>query len=311
MNSYAFHINLYDVAFFGMLFVSFTFIVLLWFTKKVSQRANRLLATAVAVVTLPIARILAIDVRLDVYIHSWSLLPLHFSLAFGPLIFFYVLKITQPENRFRATDMLHFSPLILELSAHLFAIIESKRTGVPTYDTLTFQRLDPILQLLVFVSVGIYLLYSYKLINRYYRRMKFYGGDRYHQGLRWLHNILTGISMLWISGVFFSGMDYFYYHRTLSIHAYYPIYLLLGFGAIWIAALVHTRPDVCVVTDVPRPLKTLLPADLKQKGVWLRKVTKENLYYQDPDLSLTSLAEKLSISPHELSRVINVALKKN
>ncbi len=34
-------------------------------------------------------------------------------------------------------------------------------------------------------------------------------------------------------------------------------------------------------------------------------------YYQDPDLSLSSLGETLNIHPHELSRIINLALKKN
>ncbi len=34
-------------------------------------------------------------------------------------------------------------------------------------------------------------------------------------------------------------------------------------------------------------------------------------FYQDPELSLSSLAEKLKQIPHELSRIINIALKKN
>ncbi|HEX3384939.1 MAG TPA: ABC transporter permease, partial [Mucilaginibacter sp.] len=37
---------------------------------------------------------------------------------------------------------------------------------------------------------------------------------------------------------------------------------------------------------------------------------KENRYYQDPELTLSSLAEKLDLSSHELSRIINTTLKK-
>lgn len=36
-----------------------------------------------------------------------------------------------------------------------------------------------------------------------------------------------------------------------------------------------------------------------------------NLYYQDAELTLSSLAEQLGIHPHELSRIVNIALKKN
>ena len=34
-------------------------------------------------------------------------------------------------------------------------------------------------------------------------------------------------------------------------------------------------------------------------------------YYRDEELSLATLAEKLDIHPHELSRIVNVTLKKN
>ncbi|MBS1504779.1 MAG: ABC transporter permease, partial [Bacteroidetes bacterium] len=36
-----------------------------------------------------------------------------------------------------------------------------------------------------------------------------------------------------------------------------------------------------------------------------------NRYYEDPDLTLNALAEKLGLTIHELSRIINTALKKN
>ena len=58
-------------------------------------------------------------------------------------------------------------------------------------------------------------------------------------------------------------------------------------------------------------LKPSLPAELKQKGTWLKKAVKANRYYQDPELSLTSLAEKLGLTTHELSRIINTVLKKS
>jgi len=51
--------------------------------------------------------------------------------------------------------------------------------------------------------------------------------------------------------------------------------------------------------------------ELKQKGVWLQKVLKIKRYYQDPDLNLRSLAEKLDLHPNELSRIINTVLKKS
>ncbi len=53
-----------------------------------------------------------------------------------------------------------------------------------------------------------------------------------------------------------------------------------------------------------------VPPELRAKGAWLKRAMEANQYYQDPDLSLNSLAEKLRLQPHELSRVVNTVFKK-
>ncbi|WP_426668954.1 ABC transporter permease [Mucilaginibacter sp. McL0603] len=311
MKPYTFHITLYDAAFFGTIFIDLTFIVLLLFVRKGNQPANRFLAMALAVVVLWIARILGIDIGLSAYITNWSRLPLQFSLALGPLIFFYVLKITRPEYKFRSKDLLHFSPLLLELGAQALEVKDSIKTGTATYDTQTFQQLNPVLQLLAFISVIIYLYLSHRLIGRFYGRLKFNGGDRYRHELRWLHKLLTGFGLLWLLWILFVAADYFYYNYQLGAQAYYPLYFLLVSMIIWMAARAFLRPEIGVPADTVPVLKPLLPAELKQKGIWLKKVVKEKRYYENPELSLGSLAEQLDLHTHELSRVLNTALKKS
>lgn len=311
MKPYTFHITLYDVAFLGTIFIGLTFILLLWFSRKVNRSANRFLAMALAIVTLWITRILAIDIQLVAYCYYWCRLPLQFSLAFGPLIFFYVLKTTRPEYKFRSKDLLHFSPLILELGTQALEVRDSIKTGVATYETSTFQQLNPLLQLLAFVSVIIYLYLSHKLIGRFYQQLKFNGGDRYRYELGWPRSLLKSFGLLWSLWTLFTATDYFYYHRQLSINAYYPLYLLLAVTTIWMAALAFLRQETDTLVETPPFLKPPLPAEMKQSGIWLKKAVQAKLYYQDPELGLGSLAEKLDMSPHELSRIINTALKKS
>jgi putative ABC transport system permease protein len=311
LNTYTFHINLYDLAFFGTIFIGLTFILLLWFTKRINLAANRFLATALMIVVLWIARILAIDIRLAAYVPLWGWLPLQFSLALGPLIFFYVLKITRPDYQFLLRDLLHFSPLLLELGAQALEVRDDIKTGASTYETLTFHQLNPILQLLAFISVSTYLYLCHKLIESYYQRLKFNGGDRYRYELRWLHDLLTGFGLLWLLWIPLITIGYFYYHYQSGAQAYYPLYLLLTSMIIWMAAKAFLRPEIGVPADTASILKPSLPAELKQKGIWLKKVVKEKRYYEDPELSLSSLAEKLDLHAHELSRIINTALKKS
>ena len=310
MSAYTFHISLYDLAFLGTIFIGLGFAVLLGFTKRINQTANRFLGMALATIVLWIAWVLGIDIRLGTYFPRWSWLPLQFSLALGPLIYLYVLKITLPEYKFRWKDLLHFSPLLLQQGVLILEIRESIKTGAATYDTLTFHQIDPILQLLAFISVITYLYWSFRLIERFYQRLKFNNvSDRYRYELRWLHRLLTTFGLLWLLWIPYTAVDYFYYQ--LGIHAYYPLYLFLAIMMIRIAAVAFLRPDIAVpVLSVPVP-RPSPPAALKQKGIWLKKAMEVNLFYRDPELNLGSLAEKLDIHPHELSRIVNEALRKN
>jgi putative ABC transport system permease protein len=309
MDTYTFHINTYDLALFGTIFIALTFILLLWSTKRTNLTANRLLALAMVTIVLWIARILGIDVGLSTYITNWSLLPLQFSLAFGPLIFFYVLKITRPDYKFQSKDLLHFSPLLLEFGTQALEVRDSINTGAATYETPTFQQLNPVLQLLAFVSVTIYLYLAHRQVGRFYQRLKFHEGDRYRNELLWLDRFLTAFGMLWLLWIPFTAVDYFYYHDKSGAQYYFPLCLLFISLIIWIAAKSHLKAETPEKTDTT--VKLLLPADLKQKGSWLKMEVKEKGHYRDAELSLSSLAEKLGLHTHEVSRIINTVFKKS
>ena len=217
MNTYTFHITVYDLAFLGTMFIGLNIAAFLWFTKRVNRTANRLFAMALVVVVLRIVWVLGIDIGLSACYSHWGRLPLQFSLALGPLLYFYVLKITRPEYRFRWKDMLHFSPLLLELGAQVLEVKESIKTGAATYDMPIFRQLNPVLQLLAFVSVVIYLYLSHRLIERFYQRLKFNDrSDRYRYELRWLHRLLAGFGLLWLLWIPYTAVAYFYYHYPLG-----------------------------------------------------------------------------------------------
>ena len=310
MNSYTFHITLYHLALLGTVFTGLTFALLLAFVKTANRAANRFLALALLVMVLWLTRVLGIGIGLSAYVLYWSRLPLQWSLALGPLIFFYVLKITRPAYRLRPKDLLHFSPLLLELGAQAWAVRDSIQIGAATYDTPAFRQLNPVLQLLAFASVVIYVYLALRLISRFYRQQTFTGGDRHRYQLQWLHRLLAGFGCCWLLWVPFIAVSYFY-HGQLGVQAFYPLYLLLAVVMIWIAATAFLRQEAGARADAPSFLKPTTPAQLKQKGIWLKKAVKENRYYQDPELSLNSLAAKLGLTTHELSRIINTVLKKS
>lgn len=294
MKPYTLHISLYDVAFFAMLCIGITFILLLWFARKANRSANQYLALALAVAVLWISRILAIDIGLNAHFPFLNWLPLSFSLAFGPLLFFYVRKLTRSDYIFQSRDLLHFSPLLPALSVCIFQARESI-----------------VLPILAYTSIAFYLYRCHGLISRFYEQQEFTGGDRYRHGLRWIQNLLTSFGALWMTAMALVSTDYFFDHFQLGVQAYYPLYLLLLLLLILIAARALVRPEIGATAAELPILKPLLPAGLREKGTWLKKVVKENQYYQDPELTLSSLAAKLGLHTHELSRIMNTVLKKS
>ncbi|HEY4198727.1 MAG TPA: ABC transporter permease, partial [Mucilaginibacter sp.] len=311
MKPYTFHIDLYDLTFVGTIFIGLTFAMLLWFVKSINQAAKRFLGLALMVTVLWMIRLLGIDIRIGAYFPNWSLLPLQSSLALGPLIFFYVLKLTRPEYKLRLKDLLHFIPVLLQLAIQLLVAFGIATITRAAYDTSVFSQLDIVLQLATFVSVLVYLLWSHRQIEDFYQRLKFNGGDRYRNELSWLHRLLVGFGLLWLLWIPYVAVNYFGYHNQLAVHIFYGISLVLTVTIIWIGTVAFLRSEIELPVEVFPALKQSASTELRQKGIWLKKAMEANRFYQDEELSLSSLAGKLEIHPHELSRIINIALKKN
>ena len=90
MNPNTLHIALIDLFFAGTLSVGLAFAILLAFAGKGNRTGDRLLALALLLSTLGIARLLIEDIAPGTGLLSCSL-------AIGPLIYLYVLKYTRPS----------------------------------------------------------------------------------------------------------------------------------------------------------------------------------------------------------------------
>lgn len=310
MNTYTFHIDLINLAFLGTIFIGFSFALQLWFTKKTHRAANRFLALALTTIVLWMIRLLGIYTGITNYPSRHNWLPFQYLLAIGPLIYFYVLKIIHPEYKFRLKDLLHFIPVLLQLSLMAIEAREDANTAAANYHTSIFYQLESLLQPLTVISIGCYLNASNKLIESFYRQQKFNElSDRNRHELKWLKRSLARLGLSWLLLMLYTLASCFFYNKLIETPGY-PVYLLLAITMIRIAASAMARPDTEASVQATA-FKPLLPIELKQKGIWLKEVMKAKRYYQDAELTLRSLAETLSMQPNDLSRIINQALKKS
>ncbi len=280
-----FHINLYNSALVGMLFVGLTFAIQLWFVKSDNHPAKRFLAMALAVLAFGLGGILCTDIEPRIQLPE-------LSLAFGPLIYFYVRKTIWTSRQFRMKDLLHFCPVLLG-------------------QTFWLPDTEIILKPLTFISVGTYLYLSHRLIERFYDDQRFKEGDRHRYQWRWLNLQLVSLGLallLWIPLV---AIDYWNFHMSLGRYVYYPLNLLFGLTAIRMGVVVFFRSETDAITGAPLFPKPSSSIALKQKGARLKEKIEAGQLYQDPDLSVGTLAEQLNLPAHELSRIINIGLKKN
>ncbi|GAB4050153.1 helix-turn-helix domain-containing protein [Spirosoma litoris] len=310
-----FGLNGYDLLFLAAVFIGATFGFLLLFAKRINQVANRFLGLVLLTIVLWMIWVVSIDINLGKYYPHWSWIPLQYSLTIGPLLYYYVRKLTQPESRFRASDLIHFTPLLGEQSVQVLQIFESQQRHIPTYETATFQLINPILQLLAICSISIYLFFALKQLRAFDRTLSDLLSDSYQYQSKWLQRLLILFGLLWLAWVPYTLVDYVIYNYQLGIDSYYPLYLLLAFMTIWIGAESFLRPEL-VIVEVEKikasatPPETPTP-ELLEAGMQLRNQLETNLFYLDAGLTLRSLADVLEIHPHELSRIINLGTGKN
>ena len=143
---------------------------------------------------------------------------------------------------------------------------------------------------LILISVIIYLFLSHRLIENFYRRLRPVLMDRPRYAFRRLDRALLLLGLACVLTLF---SDTFYLVAAL---------VLIG-----MAVEVILKPDSHLQLTMPITDR----ANMKEKGRRLKEAVAANRLYEDAELTLATLAEKLKIHPHDLSRIINMGLEKN
>lgn len=298
VNSFTLHITFYDLAALAAIFIALAFALLLGFTKSINSAANRLFALALITVTLALAGLLGLDTGVAARFPVWSRLFLECSLATGPMIYFGVLKINRRNCKLNWQDVLHLIPLPV-----LFTLSWYIKKNVGWLPTLLLTS--------VFISVAVYLSLAHRLIPRFQKDPRDSLTDKRRHELWRLRRLLVRFGVLWLLFAPFIVTTCFSQRNLAIAHLWFAVYLLLALISVRLAAVVFSWPLAAMPVQAQASLKPSTSSELAQKGAWLKAAMKASRYYQDAELGLSSLAEKLDIPPHELSRIINTSLKKN
>ncbi|HEX8020125.1 ABC transporter permease, partial [Mucilaginibacter sp.] len=246
MNQTLSHISWYNLVLLGTLFAGLTLALVLGFAQRHNRDANRFLAIA-----------------LGLTVSILAILPVPCLTVLGPLLYFYVRKLTQPNRRICLRDIWLLSPLLLMPFAPRWLILSS------------------------FLP---YLLLIQRLIKHYYTALQPVLMDKPRYVFRRLGYEIWLLALLCVIWIF----------NDLAG-------IIIAIVLIKLAAAALMKRDEIQLVQVPLAKQE----DLRDKGRWLKHRVLTGRFYEDTELTLASLAVKLSIHPHELSRIINQGLKKN
>ncbi|WP_046246604.1 helix-turn-helix transcriptional regulator [Hymenobacter terrenus] len=229
--------------------------------------------------------------------------------AVGPLLYLYVLYHTRPDMRPLPAHLLHLLPVALH-----FTILWDFFTGDSTTKLVYVKQQDwgaiphnEAARHLLKVLLLLYGIASYLLL-RHRRVIRELASSVKDQQLQWLRNLLLimiGLSVVWMGISLFKqagyliGFGMLFFSYWIAYHAVRQKYLFEPASMTAILPLIQEEPEVRYRTS------TLKAEDMRGLMEQVTQHINETRPFLEPNLSLTSLAEQLQLTPNSLSQVLN------
>lgn len=292
--------------------VGFFSAVLLWFSPR-NQLANRFLAGLMtAIACWQIDGFFRVS---GLYGQNANLyfLPIFYSFAFGPLIYFYVRSLTNISFRFEAKHLWHFLPVTAQAGLYIFLSLSSYEFRnwfwANVHYPLTYSiEFDGTL-----VSLLVYLFFSLRLLQKYRRYVQENFSETSQLTLRWLRALLLILAVLcvqWTVEIILRDVYHNFYNYDYS-------YWLLGLLLITLGAAGLQQSNLATVQFRDEPIDETTPlikaatdinADYVER---VRRAMDTDKYYLNPTLTLLELAQHVGLNPKVVSQVINTGIGKS
>ncbi len=312
------------------------FLAIVLATSKQNRQSNRILSIFMLIQAVVLASncVFSPDVQLNLP-HllriDWPL-----SMAFGPIFYFYYSSILEKNFKFKAYHILLFIPFFLSVLflMPLFVLDGPTKTDIlnashngRTPSSLTsyswsFKYLVPALQIQMAIYCGICI----QRIKKYRKELYNYKSNISKESLSWLLylSIIMIITHLFnlvgfTATVFFGNKIVHHSYLSDSLGAmvarniapleFALLTYMIGYKALKQSELSMIRE----ITKTQRKYEKSSLTDEESKTIMseLSTIMTEEKAYMDSELNIVSLAEKLSISRHHLSQVINRQTGKN
>lgn len=312
------------------------FLALLILHKYGRLFANRFLSLLMLLYSLILLNLLLTDLGYPDEHPRALLIPLGFALLIAPLHYLYARYLMHYNRRFRWRDAGHFLPFGCYLLLILPALLQTD-SAPPDFPRAIGSEPMPVDSVLfnwIIVLQGlIYMSLVLNLLRRYTQSLRTLFSSIEDIKLEWLRNITLITTGCWLvfalentlmmAGINLSNFDLSSVLVAISVYAMG----YLGFFNSEILVQPAAADSIRQAADFEETSTAGIAQFPKQGGKYeksglspekaetylsaLRGIMEAEQLYTDSALTLNQLAERLNISPHNLSEIINTRLNQN
>jgi len=288
--------------------------------------ANRLLAVLVAAVSLMLL--------FGVLERGWGSSQPHLlglgaplPFLFGPLLYLYIVALTRPAARLEPRWLIHgipFAAFVLYMLQIFYLHTGGEKIAmVRAYGAGDIPVGLRLLEFVRLVQAVCYLAASWVALRRYGRKIEGYFSDVARIDLRWLRAMVVAHAVVWsivvVSGLLQAGgvapASLHGFSRAIQVASALVIFAT-GYFSLWQPTLFEKAQASRAAEPPPRPLPKYQRNRLEDEEAEAiaRKVTArmtERKLYRDGSLTLQALADEVGVTPHMLSQVLNLHLRKS
>jgi AraC-like DNA-binding protein len=295
--------------------------------RQKDRLANRILAALVAALSLMLLFGLVGQLwGFSGHPHLLGLgIPLPF--LFGPLLYLYIVALTRPASRFEARWLFHGLPFAVDvlylLQGFYLKGAAEKLSVVQAYLAGQSAPGMSVLEGVQLIQAMGYLIASWLALRRYARKIEGYFSDLARIDLRWLMAMVLANAGVWsivildkllraagIAPAALQGLSI-----AIQVGSALVVFAI-GYVSLWQPELFEKAQAARAGEPARRPLpkyqrNRLDEADAEELSRKVIAQMKEGKLYRDGELTLQALADAVGATPHMLSQVLNLRMRKS
>ncbi|MEO1031157.1 MAG: helix-turn-helix domain-containing protein [Bacteroidota bacterium] len=278
----------------------------LLFRLKINKKANKLLASIILLISLACLNIYFLEtVRTDSIL--WAILeaiiPLVIVMPVGPLIYFYVKSLLNPEFRLHKKDRSHFYTILLDLIPYLAALIfivggyfgwinsdsnEQWGNFIDTYNVY--------IDIPRWISLSVYTFLALKLISRLEKNSVItIWAKRFSIGF-------TLFAVIWLLHLV-PYVTPAFSNTLLDAVGWYPVYIPLIVLVYWLGINGYIISFNTYRQTANR--KDISEETVKKTTMVLEQLMRDDQLYLNPSLKLNDVVKLTEIPQKTISAVLN------